>query len=193
MLNILLMIILIIILTIITLLLLGIRISFEFKKAGSEFEGCLKILIFKKIKIYSKQYPSQSKDKSKTEDKKEDENSRNIKKILELAKPCINDILGFLKKAIKSIKVSKIENHLIFGLDSYADTGEYIGIIWSVFAIIDSFDKNIKLTAEPYFNGGSVIDGCGINEVEIYPIKLIVPGLQLILKKEIRLLVKEVL
>ena len=193
MLNILLMIILIIILTIITLLLLGIRISFEFKKAGSEFEGCLKILIFKKIKIYSKQYPSQSKDKSKTEDKKEDENSRDIKKILELAKPCINDILGFLKKAIKSIKVSKIENHLIFGLDSYADTGEYIGIIWSVFAIIDSFDKNIKLTAEPYFNGGSVIDGCGINEVEIYPIKLIVPGLQLILKKEIRLLVKEVL
>ena len=103
------------------------------------------------------------------------------------------DILEFLKKAIKSIKVSKIENHLIFGLDSYADTGEYIGIIWSVFAIIDSFDKNIKLTAEPYFNGGSVIDGCGINEVEIYPIKLIVPGLQLILKKEIRLLVKEVL
>lgn len=193
MLNILLMIILIIILTIITLLLLGIRISFEFKKAGSEFEGCLKILIFKKIKIYSKQYPSQSKDKSKTEDKKEDENSRDIKKILELAKPCINDILEFLKKAIKSIKVSKIENHLIFGLDSYADTGEYIGIIWSVFAIIDSFDKNIKLTAEPYFNGGSVIDGCGINEVEIYPIKLIVPGLQLILKKEIRLLVKEVL
>lgn len=193
MLNILLMIILIIILTIITLLLLGIRISFEFKKAGSEFEGCLKILIFKKIKIYSKQYPSQSKDKSKTEDKKEDENSRNIKKILELAKPCIKDILEFLKKAIKSIKVSKIENHLIFGLDSYADTGEYIGIIWSVFAIIDSFDKNIKLTAEPYFNGGSVIDGCGINEVEIYPIKLIVPGLQLILKKEIRLLVKEVL
>ena len=193
MLNILLMIILIIILTIITLLLLGIRISFEFKKAGSEFEGCLKILIFKKIKIYSKQYPSQSKDKSKTEDKKEDENSRNIKKILELAKPCINDILEFLKKAIKSIKVSKIENHLIFGLDSYADTGEYIGIIWSVFAIIDSFDKNIKLTAEPYFNGGSVIDGCGINEVEIYPIKLIVPGLRLILKKEIRLLVKEVL
>ena len=193
MLNILLMIILIIILTIITLLLLGIRISFEFKKAGSEFEGCLKILIFKKIKIYSKQYPSQSKDKSKTEDKKEDENSRDIKKILELAKPCINDILGFLKKAIKSIKVSKIENHLIFGLDSYSDTGEYIGIIWSVFAIIDSFDKNIKLTAEPYFNGGSVIDGCGINEVEIYPIKLIVPGLQLILKKEIRLLVKEVL
>ena len=193
MLNILLMIILIIILTIITLLLLGIRISFEFKKAGSEFEGCLKILIFKKIKIYSKQYPSQSKDKSKTEDKKEDENSRDIKKILELAKPCINDILGFLKKAIKSIKVSKIENHLIFGLDSYADTGEYIGIIWSVFAIIDSFDKNIKLTAEPYFNGGSVIDGCGINEVEIYPIKLIVPGLRLILKKEIRLLVKEVL
>ena len=193
MLNILLMIILIIILTIITLLLLGIRISFEFKKAGSEFEGCLKILIFKKIKIYSKQYPSQSKDKSKTEDKKEDENSRDIKKILELDKNSINHILEFLKKAIKSIKVSKIENHLIFGLDSYADTGEYIGIIWSVFAIIDSFDKNIKLTAEPYFNGGSVIDGCGINEVEIYPIKLIVPGLQLILKKEIRLLVKEVL
>ena len=193
MLNILLMIILIIILTIITLLLLGIRISFEFKKAGSEFEGCLKILIFKKIKIYSKQYPSQNKDKTETEDKKEDENSQDIKKILELAKPCINDILGFLKKAIKSIKVSKIENHLIFGLDSYADTGEYIGIIWSVFAIIDSFDKNIKLTAEPYFNGGSVIDGCGINEVEIYPLKLIVPGLQLILKKEIRLLVKEVL
>ncbi|MBR3141065.1 MAG: DUF2953 domain-containing protein [Methanobrevibacter sp.] len=187
------MIILIIILTIITLLLLGIRISFEFKKAGSEFEGCLKILIFKKIKIYSKQYPSQNKDKTETEDKKEDENSQDIKKILELAKPCINDILGFLKKAIKSIKVSKIENHLIFGLDSYADTGEYIGIIWSVFAIIDSFDKNIKLTAEPYFNGGSVIDGCGINEVEIYPLKLIVPGLQLILKKEIRLLVKEVL
>ena len=187
------MIILIIILTIIILLLLGIKIRFEFKKTGSDFEGCLKILIFKKIKIYSKQYPKQDKDKDKKEDEKEDEKSRDVKKILKLAKPCIKDILEFLKKSRKSVKISKIENHIIFGLDNYAETGEYIGIIWSVFAIIDSFDKNIKLTAEPYFNGGSVIDGCGINELEIYPMRSMIPAVQLILKKEIRLLAKEVL
>ena len=50
MLNILWMIILIIILFIIILLIIGIRISLEYNKKGSEVKGCLKILIFKKIK-----------------------------------------------------------------------------------------------------------------------------------------------
>ena len=59
MLSILGMIILIIILFIIILLLLGIKISLNYEKKGSEIKGCLKILIFKKIKIISRQFPSQ--------------------------------------------------------------------------------------------------------------------------------------
>ena len=59
MLNILGMIILIIILFIIVLLLIGIRISLIYDKKGSELKGCLKILIFKKIKVYSTTYPSE--------------------------------------------------------------------------------------------------------------------------------------
>ena len=61
MLGILGMIILIIILFIILLLIIGIRISLEYVKNGSEFKGCIKILIFKKIKIYTLNFPAKDK------------------------------------------------------------------------------------------------------------------------------------
>lgn len=189
MLNILGMIILIIILFIILLLTIGIRISIEYIKNGSEFKGCIKILIFKKIKIYTLNFPA--KDKSNEEDEKE-EKDRDIKKLFNLAKPCLRDLLDYLKTVIKSISIKNIQNHLIFGMASYADTGKYIGIIWGVFSIINTFDKNLKLSAQPSF-AGSVLDAKGVNEFEIYPLKIVVPTVRLILKKEVRQLIRGVL
>ena len=190
MLNILLMIILIIILFIIFLLLIGIKISFEYTKKGSEIKGCLKILIFKKIKIYTRHFPS--KDDDKEDDKDEEKKERDIKKLFNLAKPCFDDFKIYLKSVLNIIKVKEIRNHLIFGMSSYADTGKYIGIIWAILATINPMHEKLKLSAEPSFEG-SVIDGYGINEVEIYPLRLIVPTIRLILKKDVRIFIRGVL
>ena len=190
MLNILLMIILIIILFIIFLLLIGIKISFEYTKKGSEIKGCLKILIFKKIKIYTRHFPS--KDDDKEDDKDEEKKERDIKKLFNLAKPCFDDFKIYLKSVLNIIKVKEIRNHLIFGMNSYADTGKYIGIIWAILATVNPMHEKLKLSAEPSFEG-SVIDGYGINEVEIYPLRLIVPTIRLILKKDVRIFIRGVL
>ncbi|MBQ6627743.1 MAG: DUF2953 domain-containing protein [Methanobrevibacter sp.] len=188
MLNILLMIILIIIIFIIILLYIGVKIAFIYDKKGSELKGCLKILILKKIKVYSLEYPSNESEEETEEDEKED---RDNKKILELAKPCLGDFKEFIKSFTKCIHVTKLENHLIFGLDSYADTAKYIGYIWSILIIINNSHKNAKLTAEPSFNG-SVLDAKGVNELDINLLKVIPPAIKLISKKEVREFIKGV-
>ncbi len=190
MLNILGMIILIIILFIIILLFIGIKISFEYQKKGNDFNGCLKILVFKKISVYTTTFPSEDDDKHK-EDRDEEKKQRDVKKILDLAKPCLRDLLDYLKAILNTISITRLQNHLIFGLDSYADTGKYIGMIWGILSVVNSFNKNMRLSAEPSFNG-SVIDAKGVNEVEIYPLKIIAPTLGLIRKKEVRKLIRGV-
>lgn len=190
MLNILLMIILIIILFLIILLLCGIKISFEYTKKGSEIKGCLKILIFKKIKIYTRRFPS--KDDDNDEDAKDEEKKqRDIRKLFELARPCFGDFKTYLKSVLNTIKVKELQNHLIFGMASYADTGKYIGIIWAILAVINPMHEKLKLSAEPTFEG-SVLDGYGTNEVEIYPLRLIVPTIRLISKKDVRIFIRGV-
>ena len=188
MLNILLMIILIIILFIIILLYIGVKIAFIYDKKGSTLKGCLKILILKKIKVYSLDFPSKEKDEEEEDEEKE---HKDIKKILELAKPCFKDLKEFLKSFVKCIHITKLENHLIFGLDSYVDTAKYIGYIWSALIILNESHKNARLSAEPSFNG-SVLDANGVNELDINILKLIPPAIKLISKKEVRELIKGV-
>ena len=190
MLNILGMIILIIILFIIILLLIGIKIKLEYNKKGSEVKGCLKILVLKKIKIYTLNFPSQDDDEDDESD--DEKKERDIKKIFNLAKPCLKDLLDYMKTALGSIKIKIAENHLVFGLDSYADTGKYIGIIWGIFSIVNSMHEKLKMSAEPSFSG-SVLDANGNNELEIYPLKLLIPTIKLVSKKEIRTLIRGVL
>ena len=184
------MIILIIILFLIILLLCGIKISFEYTKKGSEIKGCLKILIFKKIKIYARRFPSNDNDNDE-DDKDEEKKQRDIRKLFELARPCFGDFKTYLKSVLNTIKVKKLQNHLIFGMASYADTGKYIGIIWAILAVINPMHEKLKLSAEPTFEG-SVLDGYGTNEVEIYPLRLIVPTIRLISKKDVRIFIRGV-
>lgn len=190
MLNILGMIILIIILFIIILLYLGIRIVFIYDKTGSKFQGCLKIFILRKINVYTTHFPDKDGDEDE-EDEDKEHKKRDIKKILKLAKPCIGYVKEFLKSFTKHIHVKKLENHLIFGLDSYADTAKYIGYIWSGLIILNNTYENARLSAEPSFNG-SVFDVKGDNELDINLLMLIVPAIKLISKKEVRMLIKEV-
>ena len=188
MLNILLMIILIIIIFIIILLYIGVKIAFIYDKKGSKLKGCLKILILKKIKVYSLEFPSKD---EKNDDEDEDEKDRYGKKIFELAKPCFKYFKEFLKSFTKCIHIAKLENHLIFGLDSYVDTAKYIGYIWSLTSVVNSTHENARLTAEPSFTG-SVLDVKGENELDINILKLIPPAIKLISKKEVRNLIKGV-
>jgi hypothetical protein len=190
MLNILGMIILIIILFIIILLYIGVKIAFIYDKKGNKLKGCLKILILKKIKVYSLEFPSED-DEDETEEEDEEDKNTDIKKILELAKPCFEDFKEFLKSFTKCIHIAKLENHLIFGLDSYADTAKYIGYIWSLILIINGSHKNARLTAAPSFNG-SILDAEGQNELDINILKMIVPTIRLISKKEVRNLINGV-
>ena len=189
------MIILIIIIFIIILLFIGLKLVFIYDKTGPELKGCLKILILKKIKIYSVDFPKTEEEdeysKKEEEEETEDEEKRDLKKILELAKPCLDDFKEFLNSFVNCIKVKKMDNHLIFGLDSYADTAKYIGYIWSLFIIMNEAHKNARLSAEPSFNG-SIFDAKGDNELDINILKLIPPAIKLILKKEVRALIKGV-
>ena len=198
MLNILLMIISIIILFIIILLYFGVKISLIYDKKGPELEGCLQISILRKIKVFSKDFlspqPNKTEDKKDEEEPKEEEESGEDKKddkkeLFKLAKPCFSHFVEFLKSAMKCIRVEKLENHLIFGMDSYVETAKYIGYIWSLMIIVNSSHKNAKLSAQPSFNG-SILDGNGDNELEINILKLIPPVIRLVLKKEVRTLIK---
>lgn len=186
------MIILIIILFIIILLLIGIRISLTYDKKGSELKGCFKILIFKKIKVFSKEYPSNDSEDNDEAEEDEEKKQMDIRKIYNLAKPCFEDFKIFIKSSIDMIKVSRLDNHLIFGMDSYADTGKYIGIIWAILATVNPMHEKLHLSAEPSFEG-SVLDGHGVNDIEIYPLKLIVPAVKLLLKKDVRTFIRGVL
>lgn len=198
MLNILLMIISIIILFIIILLYFGVKISLIYDKKGPELEGCLQISILRKIKVFSKDFlssqPAKKEDKKDEEEPKEEEESEEDKKddkkeLFKLAKPCFGHFKTFLISAMKCIRVEKLENHLIFGMDSYVDTAKYIGYIWSLMIIVNSSHKNAKLSAQPSFNG-SILNGNGDNELEINILKLIPPVIRLVLKKEVRTLIK---
>lgn len=197
MLNILLMIISIIILFIIILLYFGVKISLIYDKKGPELEGCLQISILRKIKVFSKDFlssqPNKTEDKKNEEEKEEEESEEDKKddkkELFKLAKPCFSHFVEFLKSAMKCIRVEKLENHLIFGMDSYVETAKYIGYIWSLMIIVNSSHKNAKLSAQPSFNG-SILDGNGDNELEINILKLIPPVIRLILKKEVRTLIK---
>lgn len=197
MLNILLMIISIIILFIIILLYFGVKISLIYDKKGPELEGCLQISILRKIKVFSKDFlssqPNKTEDKKDEEEKEEEESEEDKKddkkELFKLAKPCFGHFKTFLISAMKCIRVEKLENHLIFGMDSYVDTAKYIGYIWSLMIIVNSSHKNAKLSAQPSFNG-SILNGNGDNELEINILKLIPPVIRLVLKKEVRTLIK---
>ena len=194
MLSILLMIILIIILFIIILLYIGVRITLIYDKTGRELKGCLKILILKKIKVYSLDFPSEDEDESEDEEEfEEDEDEgKSIKEIFELAKPCFEDFKIFLESFVNCIKVKTLKNHLIFGLDSYVDTAKYIGYIWGLLSIVNGAHENARLSAEPSFNG-SIFDLNGVNEIDINLLKIIPPAITLILKKEVRTLIRGVI
>ena len=197
MLNILLMIISIIILFIIILLYFGVKISLIYDKKGPELEGCLQISILRKIKVFSKDFlssqPNKTEDKKDEEEKEEEESGEDKKddkkELFKLAEPCFGHFKTFLISAMKCIRVEKLENHLIFGMDSYVGTAKYIGYIWSLMIIVNSSHKNAKLSAQPSFNG-SILDGNGDNELEINILKLIPPVIRLVLKKEVRTLIK---
>lgn len=162
---------------------MGIRISLNFNKTGSKVSGTVKIQILKKIAIYNSEKEKESSDDEK---EKEDKESKNIMKVLKNALP---HLLEFLKKTKKAINVHKLEGHLDFGLASFADTGQYIGYIWGVINFIKVLYPNSKLSAQPIF-GNPVIDLDLKLDIDINLLKLIIPAILLISKKEVRVLIK---
>lgn len=175
------MILAIIILILIIFLYMGLRISLSFEKTGSSFKTIIKIKIFKKITVYNS-----SKEK---ESEKEDEDKKDSENLIKPLKNSLPYLLDFLKKTTKSIKVKKLNTHLKFGLASYADTAQYIGYIWAIIGFIKSLHPVSKLSAEPVF-GDPIIDFKGDVDVDINLLKLLLPAISLIAKKEVRDLIR---
>lgn len=188
MLNILLMIILLIIILIFIILALGIRITIEWSKINSELDGCGKILILKKLKVYSFDLKSED---DEEEDSDDEEKKRDIKKLYELAKPCFDDLKIFLHKVYNAISINKLENRLVIGFSNFANTGEYIGYIWAVLTVLNTNLPNTHLQAQPSFEG-RVLNFKGSLNIDISILKLIKPTFDLIMKKEVRELIKGV-
>ena len=189
MLNILLMIILLIIIFIFIILLFGIRLTAKWMKIESDYDGCVEILIFKKLKVYSFSLKSDGDD---DEDDDEDYPERDIKKIYKLTKPCFKYFKIFLHDFLNSLSINKFENHLIIGFSNFAKTGEYIGYIWAISSVLSKLIPNSYLKSEPSF-AGEVLNVKGSANIDISILKLIIPLIRLISKKEIRRLIKGVI
>ena len=180
------MIILIIIIIISIIIISGIRLTVRWEKIDENFKGCIKIHILRKINIRTITV------NSKDDDKSQDDKKYNAKEIIDLLKPCISHFKIFIRKLFKSIHIHKLENHLQIGFSNYADTGEYIGYIWAILSVLNTIIPNSKLTAEPSFRG-EVINFKGHLDIDIEIVKLIKPMADLLLKKEVRTLIKGVL
>ncbi len=189
MLNILLMIILLIIILIFIILLVGIRLKVKWVKIDKDYDGCLEIILFRKLKVYTYNFKSKDDDNDESD---EDENEMDLKKLYELVKPCFDDLKKFLHELLDAVDISRIENDLVIGFSNFAKTGEYIGYIWAILAIINSSIPNSHLRAHPSF-AGEVLNLKGFMNIDIYVLKLIVPLLRMISKEEIRELIKGVL
>lgn len=183
------MIILVIIILIFIILIFGIRLTVKWLKIDNEYGGCVKILIFKKLTVYTYNLKSDDDD---DEESGEENKKKDPKKLYELAKPCFDDLKKFFHDALNAVNINRLENHLVIGFSNFAKTGEYIGYIWAILSILMGTLPNSRLSAEPSFNG-EVLNLKGYLNIDINILKLIIPTIKLILKKEIRELIKGVL
>ncbi len=159
-LTILLYIICIILLLILIFLIIGLkfRIFLDFHE---KFYGKFELYIFKKIRIIKKEIPEKEdkdKEKEKEDEEKEDEKNQSLKEKYEKNKDLINEIIEnngpFIEivKIIKdSIKHSKTEGSIIYGLESPVDTAELGGFLWTITGILNS-GKNTNITVDPVWN-----------------------------------------
>lgn len=185
------MIILLIIILIFIILLLGIRITLKWIKIDREYDGCVQILVLKKLKVYS--FSLKSNDEEEEEEEDEDENGQiDLKQLYKLAKPCFGDFKLFIHQFFNAVSINKLENDLVIGFSNFAKTGEYIGYIWAVLAVVNEIIPNSRLRAQPSF-AGEVLNVKGYANIDISIIKLIWPVTNLLLKKEVRTLIKGVI
>ena len=185
------MIILLIIILIFIIILIGVRITLKWVKIDSEYDGCVQILILKKLKVYTFDLKSDDDEEEDEDEEDEDENIA-IKKIYKLAKPCFNDFKVFIKQVFNAISINRLENDLVIGFSSFAKTGEYIGYIWAALAVANEIIPNSRLRAQPSF-AGEVLNFKGSANIDISIVKLIWPVINLLLKKEVRTLIKGVI
>ena len=187
MLNILLVIILLIAI-LIFIILIDIRLKVRWIKVNENYDGCVEILIFRKLKIYTFDFDSDDDD---DEDSDEEDEHIDPKELYELAKPCFKDLKKFLHEVLDAVNINRLENYLVIGFSNFAKTGEYIGYIWAILALINSSIPNSHLRAAPSFNG-EILNLRGLMNIDINVLKLIVPLIRLISKKEIRDLIRGV-
>lgn len=177
--------IIILVLIIVCLLNVGVDLKGYIEKEESNLTFDFKVLLFSKITLYRTEYPRVKKEK-----RDEGKEKKKRKLDFETVKPCIGELLDFMKCVFRSLKVRKLEGCLLFGLPSYVDTAKYVGYMWAFLVLPNSTLENTSLTVTPCFTK-SVIDFKGNVDVRINLAKLVVPGLKLLSNGNVRKLIRE--
>lgn len=199
----------------------GIRISLKLNKKKSELNGILKIIIFNQIVILKKEYPEIEEEKKdsklkivynkiknllpkkekeeeveESEEEKEDssitEQWETVKPLIPYIKKIIPRFTYFLKKIINSIQINKFYFHLNFGISNYAETAKILGYFWSFAAIPNGLFKSCSITAQPIFIEETIDFNLDI-DIKIKLLTIIHRVLQLIINKDIFILIKKII
>lgn len=173
----------------------GLKVSLITHKKEAELNYTL-VLSILKIPVYKRS----SDDREKEEEEENDEDGENkskslkerfeeIKPILEKLKESKNPLKTFIKHVLKTIDFKKIHGHLRLGLNDGILTVKIASWIWSIGAIVNTASNPTSLTVEPVFSE-EVIDFDIEVELKINLLKVLIHGIILISKKDIRELIK---
>ena len=113
-----------------------------------------------------------------------------LKPILKQLKNSKEELAKFLKDAVKTINLKRLEGDLTIGLSNHTSTIKIASWIWAIGAILNS-EKQTSLTVEPKFTE-EIIDFEGKMELKINLLLLLVYSLFLLTEKNIRELIKEI-
>ncbi len=196
-LTILLYIICIILILILICLIIGLKFHI-FLDLHEEFYGNFEIYIFKKIKILKKEISNKKDLIDKKKDETDEKNKKTLKEKYEDNKDLINEIIAnkepFIEiiKIIKnSIKHSKTEGSIIYGLESPVDTAKIGGFLWTITGILN-LGKNTKITVDPVWNEYYLEFTIDTN-FELSLLMTIIKILKIIMKKPTRTIVIKII
>lgn len=205
--NLFLIIIIALILTFLIILYNGLRIllTVEKEKGIVKYElkaTILKIPIFRREGTKGNGEDAELKADEESENSEEDEEFKEyedekgliekykeLKPILKQLKNSKEELIKFLKDALKTINLKRLEGNLIIGLSNHTNTIKISSWIWAIGAILNS-EKQTSLTVEPKFTE-EIIDFEGKMELKINLLLLLTYSLFLLTERNIRELIKE--
>jgi hypothetical protein len=144
------------------LLLVSFHISMKFCKDGGKLNGQLEVRWYK-IRFIRREFPEEKEeklekaiDKEKLEEEPEKPSKprkwtlKDIKRIILLFLDSWPEFFNLFQALWKSVKLEKVNAHLILGFDSPVDTAKTVGYLWAASSVIN-ISQTVNISAEPSF------------------------------------------